>query len=194
MIDFSDIIPGTGQCSRLVKQSWYVTVYTYLSFVVYPVIPAVMLSAWNGLIIHIIWKRKKTNINEIKNKANATEVQLTTMLLIVSVMFVILVSPFEIRAMYYYFVERANTPKQFAMYMFVFQVTRHLFLLNYGINFFLYLLSGSKFRRDLMKLCGRKGGEMSSHRSSENRSDSGFASSSAVNYSQRSINDASNYM
>ncbi len=73
-------------------------------------------------------------------------------------MFVILVSPFEIRAIYYYFNDRASSPKQFAISLFVFQVTRHIFLLNYGSNFFLYLASGSKFRKDLRKLCGRKTG------------------------------------
>lgn len=76
MLDFSAIVPGTTQCSRFVKKSWYVTAYTYSSFLVYPLIPSVLLSVFNSLIIGVIWKRKtqRSNMVEINNKANAAEV------------------------------------------------------------------------------------------------------------------------
>ncbi len=170
-LNVTGLIPGTRQCVRFVRKSWYATAYTHTSFVVYPFIPIILLSVLNFLIIRIIWKRRGSDVYEHRSNKNRVEVQLTMMLLLVSVMFLLLILPFEMRELHYQFIGKNNTPEKYAIYIFMFHFTRELYLLNFGINFFLYLLSGSKFRKDLLVLCSRKEGERSSARNSRNSSD-----------------------
>ena len=118
-----------------------------------------MLFAMNSIIIKTVWKSQRMRnenqtVQQEKNKN--TEVQLTIMLILVSTLFVILLLPFEIREIYYSYVSKVETPKQYAVFLFIFDVTYELYNLNYGINFFLYFVSGTKFRRNLLNLLGTK--------------------------------------
>ena len=74
------------------------------------------------------------------------------MLLLISSTYVILTVPFEVREIYSYYISYGNTPEDFAFNFFIINVTRNLMILNSGINFFLYLLSGRKFKNDLQIL------------------------------------------
>ena len=73
-----------------------------------------------------------------QDKTKSTEVQLTIMLILVSSLFVILLLQFEIREIYYSIVSKGETPKQYAVFTFVIDVTYELYNTNYGINFYLY--------------------------------------------------------
>ena len=155
-IDFSKQV-GPDRCARYVKQGWYVTVYTYLSLIVSPILPVTMLFFMNITIINAVWKSQRmrsANQTTQQDKNKSTEMQLTVMLILVSTLFVILLLPFEIREIYYSYVSKVETPKQYAVFLFIFDVTYELYNLNYGINFFLYFLSGTRFRRDLLTLLG----------------------------------------
>ena len=157
-LDFSRSV-GKGQCARYVKKGWYVTVYSYISLIVAPVVPVTVLFAMNIIIIKAVWKSQRMrNENQTvqQDKNKSTEVQLTIMLILVSSLFVILLLPFEIREVYYSMVNKAETPKQYAIFTFVFDITYELYNANFGINFYLYFISGTKFRRDLLNLLGRK--------------------------------------
>ena len=48
------------------------------------------------------------------------------------------------------------SPEVFAGYFLFYHAGYKLQLTNYGINFFLYVISGKKFRTDLKKLFGMK--------------------------------------
>ena len=154
-LDFSRSL-GKGECARYVKEGWYVTVYSYMSILVSPVVPVAMLFVMNIIIIKTVWKSQKMRyINRTgQDKTKGTEVQLTIMLILVSSLFVILLLPFDIREIYYTIFSKAETPKQYAIFIFVFDVTYELYNVNYGINFYLYFVSGTKFRRDLLNLFG----------------------------------------
>ena len=156
-LDFSKSL-GKGDCARYVKEGWYVTVYSYLSIIVSPVVPVTMLFVMNIIIIKTVWKSQRMrNLNRTsQDKAKGIEVQLTIMLILVSSLFVILLLPFEFREIYYSYVSKAETPKQYAIFIFVFDVTYELYNVNFGINFYLYFVSGTKFRRDLLNLLGVK--------------------------------------
>ena len=78
------------------------------------------------------------------------------MLILVSFLFVVLLLPFEIREIYYTIFSKAETPKEYAIFIFVFDITFELYNVNNGINFYLYFISGTKFRRDLLNLLGIK--------------------------------------
>ena len=95
-------------------------------------------------------RNENQTVQQEKNKN--TEVQLTIMLILVSSVFIILLLPFEMREIYYTIFSKAETAKQYAIFIFVFDVTYELYNANYGINFYLYFVSGTKFRRDLLAL------------------------------------------
>ena len=154
-IDFTKSL-NEDVCARYVKEGWYVTIYSYMSMVVSPVLPVASLFVMNIIIIKTVWKSQRMRyINQTgKDKTKGTEVQLTIMLILVSSLFVILLLPFEIREIYYTVASKAQTPKQYAIFIFALDVTFELYNVNYGINFYLYFVSGTKFRRDLLNMFG----------------------------------------
>ena len=95
----------------------------------------------------------------------SVENQLTIMLLLVTTLFLILLLPTYIRFIYAAFVT-SNTPHKYATSMFVFELSYKLYVTNSGVNFFLYCISGKKFRNDLKEIicCIRRTGS-SSHKS-----------------------------
>ncbi len=152
---FTSLIAGTKQCARYVVTAWYVTAYSYLYILLFPIVPVVLLFVMNTVIIRTVWKRRQLHSNT-SERSNSSESQLTAMLVLVSLVFVVFLLPFETRAIYYYLAGKPATPEQYAVYFFLFHVTAALYLLNHCINFFLYLISGSKFRNDIRTLLGKK--------------------------------------
>ena len=92
----------------------------------------------------------------------SAENQLTIMLLLVTMLFLILLLPTYIRFIYLTFVER-DTPAKYASSMLFFQITFKLYTTNNGINFFLYCISGKKFRNDLKEILCSVGRSRGSH-------------------------------
>ena len=92
-----------------------------------------------------------------QKRMKSAENQLTIMLLLVTVLFTVLLIPTYIRFIYLTSV-KSDTPSKFARSVFLFQLTYKLYVTNNGINFFLYCISGKKFRNDLKEIlcCGRK--------------------------------------
>ena len=137
---FSKMV-GDNACARYIKKSWYVTVYSYISLLLNPVIPVVMLFVMNIVVIRAVWKSQRMRIlseNQMGwDKTKSSEIQLTIMLLLVSTVFVVLLLPFEIWAIYYSIFSKSKTPEQYAKFVFMFDVTYELYNLNYGINFYL---------------------------------------------------------
>ena len=80
-----------------------------------------------------------------------TENQLTVMLLLVTTLFLILMIPTNARFVYSNFVTR-DTPAKYASLLFFYHVSHKLYFTNNGINFFLYCISGQKFRKDLKEI------------------------------------------
>ena len=92
----------------------------------------------------------------------SAENQLTIMLLLVTTLVLILLIPTYIRFIFITFFE-PDTPEKHGIAMLVFQISHKLYHTNFGINFFLYCISGQKFRNDLKEiLCCIKGGPYSS--------------------------------
>ena len=81
----------------------------------------------------------------------SAENQLTIMLLLVTTLFLILLSPTYIRFIYLTFSEM-DTPFKYANTMLFFQISFKLYSTNSGINFLLYCVSGKKFRTDLKEI------------------------------------------
>ena len=162
-----------GQCLAYVVGGTITRVYSCISFSLNGIIPFSMLIYMNYVIVHAVSKSRKMfrgttssdKNNDIRTNQGtntrprtmkSAENQLTIMLLLVTLLFSILLIPTYIRFIYLTFV-KSDTPLKYARSMLIFQVTYKLYVTNSGVNFFLYCISGRKFRSDLKAIicCGR---------------------------------------
>ncbi len=107
---------------------------------------------------------KKTTQKQTKEKCSEVQIYFT----LLSVTFAFLILTFPTYAYFFYarvYGASSDIPKYSALLYFLAQFSHKMFYTNNGINFFLYVMSGGKFRRDVLKLChcsGRKDGTVSS--------------------------------
>ena len=152
------------QCFAYAVGGTMTRVYSWISFTVNGIIPFSMLIYMNSVIVQTVRNSRKmfrsvitTNAGREKEARQRTmksaENQLTIMLLLVTMLFLILLLPTYIRFIYLTFIER-DTPSKYASSMLFFQITFKLYTTNNGINFFLYCISGKKFRADLKEIFG----------------------------------------
>ena len=148
----------------------YGQVYYFFSFVVNYALPFVMLLIMNSVIIHKIRKRhvlKKANDHQKsvldnnklpvqKIKVKSAESQMFALLLLVTFGFLILTTSANILFLFIMFIDFSQSPKLVAVYILLYNIAHKLYTTNHGINFFFYVISGQKFRTDLMKLFSKK--------------------------------------
>ena len=159
-----------GRCLNFGIRSMITSVYSWFSFVLNAVIPFTMLIHMNYVIIKVVRESQKLfdgndantrrgidQAMETRQKTmKSAENQLTIMLLLVTTLFLILLCPTYFRFIYLLFAKR-ETPLDYAKSLLISQITAQLYITNSGINFFLYCLSGKKFRDDLketISCCG----------------------------------------
>ena len=129
-------LDSADQCVRYNLDTWYITSYLYISLVVYPLIPIVLVISLNCAIYFALWRRKHS-VLAYSSTIDTVEKQLTIMIVVVCVAFVIRILPFEIRDMYFYYTGNNATPHDVAVQTFTLQLTMQLTYVNSGINFFL---------------------------------------------------------
>ena len=150
--------------NRISAVNVFGAIYYWLSLVVSFAFPFVSLLIMNSFIIHTLRQRSKMGLtrsdnqgqNEGQNtKGMSSETQIFIVLLLVTFAFLILTTPAYVLIFYmsYY---HGNTPQFHAGYHFLHHFGEKTYFTNNGINFFLYVMSGQKFRNDLVKLfkCG----------------------------------------
>ena len=123
-----------------------------------------MLIYMNCIIVNEVRKSRKKFAKDQKRAENkgsghrSMTNQLTTMLLLVTTLFLILHLPSHLRSIYQTFTKR-DTPSKYASSMLFVEIAFELYTTNSGINFFLHCISGQKFRTDLKEIlcCTRKG-------------------------------------
>ncbi len=93
-------------------------------------------------------------------KAHQMERQLTVMLLAVSVAFLLLTLPLFVRNCIYTLDNPMRSSHTYALYFFLYHFSNKFYMTNNAaINFYLYCITGSKFRQDLVELfgcCGKR--------------------------------------
>ena len=133
--------------------------------------PFISLLIMNSVIIHTLRKRSSLLLtrsdtydegqgqNQVQgqnqghsSKMKSSEKQIIIMLLLVTFGFLVLMIPANGMTLYPVFVDFSNSPKLYAVYLLFISIGKKTFYTNYGINFYLYVISGSKFRSDLLKL------------------------------------------
>ena len=132
--------------------------YYWFSLVIEFVIPFVFLLIMNSFIIHKIRTRINLTeaqpgiINETKSSVKSSDLQMFAILLLITFAFLILTTPGFSLFLFGMLFDFLKTPKRFAGYYLFYHVDQKLHFTNYGINFFLYVISGNKFRTDLKDL------------------------------------------
>ena len=134
--------------------------YYWLTQIFILIIPFSSLLIMNSIIIHTLRKRSKLNISDPTCRGQSqgqtlkikhSEKQIFTMLLLVT--FTYLILTFCMRALVFYgYFYTGNTPSYYAGFHLIYQIGFDTFYTNHVINFFLYVLSGRKFRTDLINL------------------------------------------
>ena len=151
------VVPGT--CYGYSVKSILTKMFSWFTIVINAVIPFTLLIHMNYVIVKTVKGSRKMFRNSVgsagvkirEKTMKSAENQLTTMLLLVTTLFLILLLPTYIRFIYAAFVS-SDTPSKFATSMIISEISYKLYVTNSGINFFLYCISGQKFRNDLKEI------------------------------------------
>ena len=156
--------------NKLVMKKWYFQFYYWISFAVQYAIPFVSLLSMNCVIIHTLRNRTRFKKGQEVGsqghcqgqgqgqspKMKSSEKQMYIILLLVTFAILILTTPGYSFFLINLFYDFAKSPKVFAGYHFYINTAQKMHYTNHGINFFLYVISGQKFRTDLKNLFGVK--------------------------------------
>ena len=138
-------------------------IHYWLTEILTFIFPFVSLLTMNSVIIHTL--RKRTNLKLIETegedqtenhtenlKMKQSEKQIFTMLFLVTFAFLILNIPTRALIFYLNFSSGGDTAFYYAGFHLFYEVGDKSSVTNHGINFFLYAMSGQKFRTDLKNL------------------------------------------
>ena len=134
--------------------------YFYLQMTLAFILPFILLLFMNSVIIHTLrislsLKISKTEI-QTKDQGQTIKMKNSDMQIYVTLhsgtFAFLLTTPVYIVIMYMAQVEIGTTPRGYAEFYIYYQVGEKSYYTNYAINFFLYAISGKKFRTDLMTL------------------------------------------
>ena len=159
--------------NRVKMDNWYSQFYYWFSFAIQYAIPFVSLLSMNGVIIYTLRNRMKpvkgqevTAGNQGQGegqgqnlKMKSSEMQIYIILLLVTFGFLILNTPAYLFFLLNLVYDFTKSPKVFASFHMFVNAAQKMNFANHGINFFLYVISGQKFRTDLKNLFGIKGSE-----------------------------------
>ena len=141
----------------------YWNMYSWITFAVYNIIPFMLLITMNAFIIHNLKQRSHKRITKFVRKGHgrnqgqntglkSTEKQVYITLLLVTFGFIILTTPGNLFHIYSQVLGWGDTPATVARSHLFYQIAHKTLYTNSGINFFFYVISGYKFRSDLLKL------------------------------------------
>ena len=153
-------IPNGKGNESIFGQSYY-----WFSFSLSFVFPFVALLVMNCVIIQTLRNRSANTLTvgrsqgqgqheteTSRSKIKSSERQIYIILLLVTFGFLILNSPSFLFRLYYMFYDYKDSPYFFAGHYLFYNIAQKVYYTNSGINFFLYVISGKKFRTDLINL------------------------------------------
>ena len=141
--------------------------YYWFSLVVNFFLPFILLLMMNTFIIYTLRKRFRFTMARTQgqghdksqgqsSKMKEAEKQIFVTLLLVTFGFLILNAPAYSLFAYIRLYDYQKSAEAYAAYYLFYNVSRAAYSTNFAINFFFYVISGQKFRADLLKLlvCG----------------------------------------
>ena len=142
--------------------------YYWFTYIISYILPFVLLLIMNSVIIHTLRQRVNwtTKLSEVQgqrqgqaegqgSKIRTSEKHIYATLLMVSFMFIVLTSPACVLVVCMMFFDFTKTSTRFAGYHLFYHIGQKALYTNNAINFFLYVASGNKFRKDLISLFRR---------------------------------------
>ena len=191
--DTSDLYLGINQeVTQYSNVTWYI-----IDAAIYIFIPAPVILGLNSLIIYrLVANRRKratmlppsTNMSAPPGRGNSED-RVYVMLIVVCGVLILSTLPHYILAIYSSFV--APSGVQSSIRYFLRQLFMSLWCVNHSVNFYLYCMTGRKFRRELMDMLkvGRRESRRDSRDESNNQSDaanvvSSYVASSTFNVSE----------
>lgn len=129
------------------------TAYYWLSFIVNFSFPFVALLTMNSSIIHTIRTRMSLSTTN-EQRLKTSDKQIFAILLLVTFSFLILSTPDYLIFLFNMVIDFNQSPEYKAQYYLFYSAAQKLWYVNHGINFFLYILSGTKFRNDFKGIFG----------------------------------------
>lgn len=151
-------------CITFSGSSALVRAYALLSIILNAFVPFIALLTMNIIIIKTIkdarksfdeggsFLRSRGPQTSGKDQSVKEQAQLTVMLLLVNGVFLLLTMPVYVRYIIYTIVNYRTHPAVLATYILVYHITHKLYYTNNAVNFFLYCIGGSKFRKELKQL------------------------------------------
>ena len=143
----------------------YLQIYSWLTSVLNFFLPFLLLLIMNSVIIHTLSQQTKwsTTMSAGQNqgqgqteghsvKIKQAEKQVTVTLLVVTFAFLLLMTPSGSILIYVLVYDFFKSPQSFAGFQLYGSIAHKTYFTNSGINFFLYVISGRKFRTDLVNL------------------------------------------
>ena len=138
--------------AEFINKIWY-----WIDAILYALLPTILLLVFNSLIIFAVRRSGKKQRRMTFGHGKPTESlnqqrQITTMLLTSSIIFVILVLPNSIFFIVKNYWTWRETSLGISQYYLLLQIIFLLSDLSHALNFYLYCLSGRKFRQHFLKL------------------------------------------
>ena len=140
-------------------RSRYGQVYYWFFFCLNFTVPFASLLTMNVFIIYTLKSRSNTIVRRSGSQGQPqgqtmrnSERKITITLLLVTFVFLILSIPGLVMVFYTNYIDVRRSAHTFAGYYLFYNVAQKAVYTNHGINFFLYAISGKKFRTDLINL------------------------------------------
>ena len=127
--------------------------------------PFILLLIMNSFIIYVICSRSRINFMRPEGRSQGqgqneghqsntkiADKQITAMLLLVTFGYLILLAPGVAVILVTSYVDVTSSPRLFAGFHLLYSIANKTYYTNLGINFYLYVFSGQKFRNDLIHL------------------------------------------
>jgi hypothetical protein len=149
----------SGICHAHGHMYFYSVIWVWVDWFVYSGFPFLVICLSNCAIIYKVCqsqtKRRKLQNPERGEEQTAQFMSMTYMLTTVSIIFILLTLPDSMFLILYNHVIGISSWKEYVTYSFIGTVTMLLAFVNNGINFLLYCVSGTQFRREVYKFFRR---------------------------------------
>lgn len=144
-----------GKTTGLMK--FIAKTFPILDFTFYSLLPASVMLLFNSLIIITLRRAVSVGPNVGGKIVKRVSKRTTKTLLSISTAFILLSSPSCVINILLNVPGQVTTPKDFAVFEVLLAISDCLSLINHCINFILYVLTGTEFRKELVKMCAVDG-------------------------------------
>lgn len=149
--------PGRHYCSPLPSDTFMMDYYPWIKLTTYSCLPFVLVLVLNVCICikiipsfrHMSMKAGSSGDSQAVHSTAHKDGKVTTMLVIVSLSWLVLTGPFTL---WTFVVKQTNDPQEKANHFLSKTICFLLMYINHGINFYLYCLTGKKFRKELREM------------------------------------------